>query len=356
MTPAPESMPDFTASSAALRAAAPAPVPSDRPRIVVTNRLHDEVLARLRACGEVDMNPSLEPWPPRELARRLTDADAMMGFMTDRVDEATLMQAPALRIVSCALKGHDAYDVDACTRRGIWVSIVPDLLTEPTAELAIGLAISLGRHVREGDHYVRSQTYQGWRPHLYGAGLKDATVTVLGQGRVGSAIVDRLAGFACSRLLGVDPAGHHPDVEPAALDDAFAASDVVFVAAPLTGQTRHLVGTRLLALSRPGQLIVNVGRGSVVDEVAMAQALQRGQVGGYAADVFGCEDWALADRPPTIPAALLAQPGTLFTPHLGSAVRGVRLAIEHRAADNILAALAGGRPADAINQPVGMAA
>lgn len=212
------------------------------------------MLTRLQACGEIEMNPS-----------------ALMSFMTDRIDDATLAQAPSLRIVSCALKGHDAYDVDACTRRGIWVSIVPDLLTEPTAELAIGLAIALGRHVREGDSFIRNQTYQGWRAHLYGAGLKDAIVAVLGQGRVGSAIVDRLAGFACGRLLGVDPAAHHPDVVPATLDEAFAASDVVFVAA-----------------------------------------------------------------------------------HLGSAVRGVRLAIEHRAADNILAALAGTRPADAINQPVGV--
>lgn len=275
----------------------------------------------------------------------------MMGFMTDRVDERVLDGAAALQIVACALKGFDSYDVEACTRRGVWVSIVPDLLTEPTAELAVGLAISLGRHVRPADQWVRSGAFEGWRPTFYGTGLAGSLVAVVGLGQVGRAIVRRLAGFDC-QILGVDPDPVGVDgVTPAALVAAVGRADYVFLAAPLTPRTRHFISRELLATARHGSLWINVGRGSVVDEDAIADALHAGAIGGYAADVFAFEDWSLPDRPSVIPKRLLAHPATLFTPHIGSAVTTVRRAIEHRAADNIIAVLEGRTPPDAINRP-----
>ena len=205
---------------------------------------------------------------------------------------------------------------------------MPDLLTEPTAELAIGLAIGLGRHVRAGDALVRAGGYRGWRAQLYGRGLHESVVAVVGLGQVGSAIATRLAGFGCRHLLGVDPAARMPGIEAASLDEALSAADYLILAAPLTPATRHLIDARRLQQCRDGQLLVNVGRGSVVDEEAVVDALESGQLGGYAADVFACEDWGLPDHPREIPPALLAHPRTLFTPHLGSAVTRVRLAIE----------------------------
>lgn len=322
-----------------------------RPRIVVTQPIHAEVLAFLEAAGSVEMHAGGEPWTPAQLAERVRDADALMGFMTDRVDAPLLAQAPRLRVVACALKGYDSYDVQACTRAGVWVSIVPDLLTEPTAELALGLAIALARHVKPGDDYVRSAQFRGWRPQLYGTGLAGATVAIVGLGQVGTAIAARLAGFGCSRIVGVDPSPSASGIPTVALDSALALAQFVFVAAPLTAQTHHLIGTAALARARPGQWLVNVGRGSVVDEEAVADALEAGTLAGYAADVFALEDWALADRPTVISPRLLAHRNTVFTPHLGSAVREVRMAIEQRAAENIVAVLAGGVPTDAINQP-----
>lgn len=321
------------------------------PRIVITNPIHDEVRARLEAVGRVEMNADPEPWTQAQLTSRLRDADAMMGFMTDCVDARLLMEAPHLRIVACALKGFDSYDVDACTRAGVWVSIVPDLLTEPTAELAMGLAIALARNVLPGDAHVRSGRFRGWRPRLYGTGLAGSTVAIIGLGKVGSAIAARLAGFGCARLLGVDPGPCPAGVEAASLEDAMAAADFVFVAAPLTPHSLGLVDAGVLAKARVGQFIINVGRGSVVDEDAVVGALDSGRLAGYAADVFACEDWGLPQRPDGIPGRLLTHPDTVFTPHLGSAVRAVRVAIEHRAADNILAALRGEEPGDAINRP-----
>lgn len=323
----------------------------DKPKILVTAPVHDEVRSRLREVGVLEMNTDATPWPPEELLRRAADATAMMGFMPDRVDATFLRAAPRLRMLACALKGYDNYDVAACTEAGVCVSIVPDLLTEPTAELAIGLAIGLGRHLLQADAYVRSGAFAGWRPHFYGTGLHGKVAAVVGMGRVGQAIAQRLQGFGCARIEGVDPNGTAAGTAHPTLEDAMSAADFVFVAAPLTPTNRHLIGAWALALAKPGQLMINVGRGSVVDETAVAEALAQGRLGGYAADVFECEDWCLPDRPATISPALLSHPCTVFTPHLGSAVSAVRLAIEQRAADNIVAYLEGKAPPDAINRP-----
>lgn len=322
-----------------------------RPRVVVAQPVHADVLQRLAEQAEVDCNPGPEAWPREVLARRLAEADALVGFMTERVDAALLSHAPRLRVVAGALKGADNYDATACARAGVWLTVVPDLLTAPTAELALGLAIGLARHVREGDAQVRGGGFGGWRAQLYGRGLDGSTAAVLGLGALGRAIAARLQPFGC-RVLGVDPAAPAPPgVDKLPFADALAGADFVFVALPLNPSTRHLVDARALAAAPRGALWINVGRGSVVDEGAMAAALESGQAGGYAADVFAFEDWAEPSRPAGVPAALRARTHTLFTPHLGSAVHGVRRAIEHRAVDNVLAVLAGQVPPDAINRP-----
>lgn len=327
--------------------------PVSRPRVVVAQPVHGDVLERLAAVAEVDVNPGPEAWSSVALARRLEQADALIGFMTERVDAALLAQAPRLRVVAGALKGADNYDAAACSAAGVWLTVVPDLLTAPTAELALGLAIGLARHVRQGDALVRVGAFDGWRAQLYGRGLDGSTAAVLGLGALGQAIAARLLPFGC-RVLGVDPAVPSlPGVAVLPLAAALPQADFVFVALPLTAATRHLLGAEALAAAPRGTLWVNVGRGSVVDEAAMAAALESGQAGGYAADVFAFEDRADPQRPAGVTAALRARTNTLFTPHLGSAVAGVRRAIEHRAVDNVLAVLQGHAPADAVNRPLG---
>ncbi len=324
---------------------------SGHPKIVVTNPIHQDVLARLETVARVVMNPAIEPWSAQELRAHIVDADAMMGFMTDCVDADLLEHAPRLRIIACALKGFDNFDIRACTEAGAWVSIVPDLLTDPTAELALGLAIALARNLRPGDALVRSGQFNGWRPNLYGTGLAGSTIAVVGLGQVGRAIIQRLAGFDCAKVIGVDPMQALPGEEVAFLDEALAQADFVFLATPLTDTSLHLLSADTLKHCQHGAFMINVGRGSVVDEEAIADALETGLLGGYAADVFACEDWGLPSRPAGVSERLRKSANTLLTPHLGSAVHAVRSAIEHRAADNIIAVLQGGEPADAINRP-----
>ena len=261
--------------------------------------------------------------------------------MTDHVDEAFLAACPRLRMIGCALKGPDNFDLAAYRRRGVPVPMVPDLLTAPTAELAVGLLIGLWRHLRAGDALMRSGACAGWRPILYGAGLQGATVAVLGFGRVGQAVIARLQGFGC-RLLGHDAGAPAPGgVVAMSLEELLPAADALVLALPLTPATRHILDTRRLAALPAHALVVNVARGSLVDEAAVAVALEAGRIGGYAADVFEMEDWALPNRPRAIPPALLAHPRTLFTPHLGSAVAQVRLAIEMAATQSLVAFFAG---------------
>jgi phosphonate dehydrogenase len=303
-------------------------------RIVATARIFPETRALLERAGTVLHPVGDEPWDKDRLRTALAGAEAMMAFMTDRVDAALLDAAPHLRVLACALKGADNIDIEACRARGIAVSIVPDLLTVPTAELAVGLAIGLARNIRAGDAAVRRE-FRGWRPTLYGLGLDGATVAILGLGRLGKAIAARLLPFGC-RLRGVDPENDAVGVDRMALEPALMGADLVIVALPLTAGTLGLVGRDALACLPRGALMVNIGRGSTVDEEAVVEALRTGRLGGYAADVFAMEDWALPDRPRSIPRQLLDDPRTLFTPHLGSATTTARRAIETEAASNIL--------------------
>lgn len=328
-----------------------------KPTVVVANWVHPEVRAFLEQHARVVCNETREPWPPRQLAEACREAHALIGFMTETVDEAFLAACPSLKVVACALKGFDNYDVSACTRRGIWITIVTDLLTAPTAELTVGHLIALGRHMPAGDRLVRAGRFEGWRPTLYGTGLDGSTIGLIGGGAVGKAVARRLAGFR-AQLLYWDKAPLSPDQEDALrltaanLDELAARSDFVCVCIPLNAESFHLVGASFLSRMRPGALLVNTARGSVVDEDAVADALESGHLGGYSADVFEMEDWALQDRPRSVNPRLLALPDrTFFTPHLGSAVDRIRRDIAMQAAMDVVEVLNGRRPPHAINQP-----
>jgi phosphonate dehydrogenase len=324
---------------------------------VLTHWVHPEVLELLGSSCDVVPNPTRDTLPRAEIVRRCREAQAVMVFMPDSVDEAFLEACPALRIVAAALKGYDNFDVEACTRRGVWFTIVPDLLTAATAELAIALLLSVSRHVQEGDRLVRSGRFAGWRPILYGAGLADRTVGLVGMGAIGLAVAQRLFGFE-THLIYTDPTPLHDALQAALraerleLPELLSRSDFVVVSAPLTPSTFHLIDRQALGQCKPGCYLINIGRGSVVDEQAVSEALDRGQLAGYAADVFEMEDWALPNRPHAIPQSLLDRPAqTVFTPHLGSAVESVRRDIALASARNILQALRGEVPRDAINRP-----
>jgi phosphonate dehydrogenase len=333
-------------------------MPTTTPRILVTHRVFPETKVILERAGSVIAPEQADAFSAAARLRHAQSATAMLAFMPDTVDDRFLSSAPDLRIVAAALKGYDNFDAPACARRGVWLTIVPDLLTDPAAELTIGLMIALARHVVAGDRHVRSGRYRGWRPSFYGRGLTGETAGFVGMGAIGRAIAKRLATFGMT-LVYADPQRisqrdeRHLRLVRVPLDRLLARADYVIIAAPLTGVTEHLFDRRRLARMKPGALLINPSRGSIVDEAAVASALAAGHLGGYAADAFEMEDWHRRDRPRVIPPTLRRHPNALFTPHLGSAVISARRAIERRAAENILDYFEGRPPRDAVAGPLG---
>ncbi|MBO9471072.1 hydroxyacid dehydrogenase [Endozoicomonas sp. G2_2] len=329
-------------------------VNSKRPAVVLTQKAFAETRERLAEHARLILNDGRNAWSASRLKEEAYTAEAIMAFMTDRVDEDLLAGCPQLKVVGGALKGYDNIDIEACTQRGIWVTNVPDLLTVPTAELAIGLTIGLARHIVAGDAFVRSGAFTGWSPRFYGTGLANRTVGIIGFGAIGQAIAQRMAGFdvrlCYSEISDRSETREYPEHLP--LHALLEASDIVVLAAPLTDTTLHLINRETVAMMRPHALLINPGRGSVVDEVAVREALLANRLGGYAADVFEMEDLSREPRPKAIDSALRRHPRTLFTPHLGSAVADVRRAIEMRAAENIIRVLMGGEPLDPVNRPL----
>jgi phosphonate dehydrogenase len=326
------------------------------PWVVVTHWVHPEVMARLAEFCEPVM-PSQEEgvWPQAQVRARARDAAGLVVCMADRVDERLLGACPQLRIVAGVLKGHDNIDVAECTRRGVWVTVLPDLLAAPTAELVVGLMLAVMRRIVEGDAHVRGGRFEGWRPVFYGTSLAGATVGIIGMGRLGRAAARRVRAFD-ARVIYSDreplpgTRGGELGARRVPLPELLAASDVVVPLVPLSESTYHLLGAAALAQLRPGALVVNAGRGSVVDEEAAARALEAGRLGGYAADVFAFEDQRSPCRPAGIPERLLAHPRTVFTPHLGSAVDEARREMGLAVAAQVRQALAGQRPDGAVNE------
>ena len=329
-----------------------------KPRVVITHWVHPEVVELLSQQCVLVPNPTRESLPGEEILRRTKDAQAIMVFMPDSIDEAFLRACPTLKIVSAALKGYDNFDVEACTRHGVWFSIVKESLTVPTAELAIGLLLAITRRMLSGDGVIRSGRFMGWRPQLYGMGLAGRTLGLIGMGAVGQAVARRAVGLEM-KVLYEDIVPLPKEKEEAwgltfvPLEDLLAKSDFVMPLLALKPDTFHLIHSHTIARMKPGSYLINICRGSVVDEGAVARALASGHLAGYAADVFEMEDWARADRPRSIPQALLDDiDHTFFTPHLGSAVDEIRREIALEAARHILQALNGEKPDGAINSPV----
>lgn len=326
-----------------------------KPKVVITNWVHPEVIELLEFSCEVIANPSKEALSREEIIQRAKDAEALMVFMPDTIDEAFLRECPNLKVIAAALKGYDNFDVAACTQRGIWFTIVPSLLSAPTAEITIGLLIGLGRRMLEGDRFIRTGKFAGWRPQFYSLGLANRTLGIVGMGALGKAIAQRLVGFEM-RLLYSDPVALPPEQEAAwnlsrvTFDTLIEVSDFVVLVVPLQPATFHLIDANTLAKMKPGSFLINPCRGSVVDEQAVCQALDSGHLAGYAADVFEMEDWYRSDRPYSIPQSLLENTNqTFLTPHIGSAVDELRQNIALEAAQNILQALQGQKPQGAVN-------
>ena len=307
---------------------------TSRPKIVVTNRIFQKRSLCFPRHGEVDLNTSNEPWSGGQVRARCADAVAIMAFMTDRLDASFVEACPNLKIIGGALKGADNIDVSAAERRGVWVTNVPDLLTVPTAELAIGLMLAAAGTSWPG---IAKSDCMGSQDGGPNSTVRESPVrpfSLLGLAAIGQALARRLAAFDC-HILACDtrakPEGMpFQGVTMVPFEHGLAQADFAVLAIPLSPETIHIINAGSLQKMKPGAFLVNVARGSLVDEAAVAKAIEAGHLGGYAADVFECEDWARDGHPASIHRGLAAGAGNCLTPHIGSAVRPVRREISSR--------------------------
>jgi glyoxylate reductase len=298
-----------------------------KPRIFLTKRLPEPVLERLQESFSI--------------GDEIAGSAGLVCIPADVVDARLFdVAGPELRIVANFGVGYDSVDVEEATRRGIVVSNTPDVLTGATAELTIALLLALLRRVAEGDRLVRRRNDWALAPtFMLGEGLAGKTLGIVGLGRIGNEVARLAQGFGM-RIVHTRGSGPYEELP---LDRLLAEADVVTLHVPLTPETRHLIGRRELAIMRAEAVLVNVARGSIVDEEALVKALTAGEIAGAALDVY--------EHEPKVSAGLLELENVVLTPHLGSATHAARQAMGMLCAEALEAVLLRNElPANAVNR------
>ena len=316
-----------------------------KPKILSTRPLFPAARTILNEHFEVDYYP--DRIPRAELLKRIADKDGLVCLLTEKVDEELLSTAPKLRIASTVSVGYDNIDVPACTAHKVVATNTPGVLDDTTADFAWTLLMAIARRLIEGDTWLRSGTWPGWDlDQLVGGDVWGKTLGVLGFGRIGRGVARRSLGFNM-RVLYNDAVRAPAEVEKELhaefvdRDRLFRESDFISVHVPLMPETRHLISTENLEKMKRTAFLVNTSRGPVVDEGALAEALENKKIAGAALDVF--------EHEPKVHPALLARKDVILTPHIASASVDTRTKMAVMAASNVIAHFQGKRPPNALN-------
>lgn len=316
-------------------------------RAYVTRRIHPAAEELLRAAGvEVEVNPHERALTPDELREAAAGADAVLCLLSDKITAELVAAAPRCRVYANYAVGIDNLDVAAATAAGVALCNTPDVLTGATAEVAWALLFAVARRVVEGDRMVRGGRFQGWGPlTLLGHDVAGRTLGIIGAGRIGAAMARRARGFDMPILYTkrtcasaeMDALGARRVELPQLLRE----SDFVSIHAPLTPDTRHMIGDEQFAMMKDSAILINTGRGPVVDEKALVRALRGGRIAGAGLDVY--------EREPHVEPELLALENAVLLPHIGSATHEARRRMAELAAQNILDHFAGRPPRTCMN-------
>jgi len=323
-----------------------------RPKIFITQPVAESAVARLRAVADVEMNPdTLHIATKSELLEKAPQLDILFCLLHDRVDRDIIAAGTRLRAIASMKITPSDIDVAAATARHIPVTVIAPIVTEATADIHFALLLAVARRVVEGDRLVRQGVFPGSQSaHLLGAWVFGRTIGLIGGGgRIGKAVAKRAQGFSMRTLYWTPRRKPESEEREAGLtyvpyDQLLSESDFVSVHAPLTAETRHLVGERELKLMKPTAFLVNTSRGPIVDEKALVRALKEKRIAGAGLDVF--------ENEPKVEPELLAMQNVVLTPHLGSAVTELRESMANVVVDNILAVLEGRRPPNCWNAEI----
>lgn len=308
-----------------------------KPRIVITRRVFPEVLERLASFDVLD-NQADADFSAAQWHERVRDAHALIASATDRIDAPLIEAAQRLRVVANIAVGYNNVDVTACSQRGIVVTNTPDVLTDTTADLGFALLLATARRVTEAEAWLRAGQWRRWElDQMLGLDVHHTTLGIVGMGRIGGAIARRAAGFSM-RILYHNRSRVVEEYGARWVDKAtlLRESDHVLLVLPYSAQSHHFIGTAELAQMKPTATLVNLARGGIVDDLALAHALKAGAIAAAGLDVY--------ENEPRVHPELLACKNVVLLPHIGSASRAARMAMANLAVDNCLAVLAGRPP------------
>ena len=315
---------------------------ANRPRVVLTRAWPEAAEAYLAGRYELTRNETDTPMDEAALRAALAEADALCPTVTDRI-HAGLYEGiePRVRIIGSYGVGFEHVDLEAAKAHGIAVSNTPEVLTECTADIAMGLLLVAARRMGEGERHVRAGAWVGWRPmHMVGTRVWGKTVGLVGFGRIGRAVARRAHFGFGMKVLYHDPypvpeeVARKTDATPCGtLDELLGAADFISLHCPSTPETRHLMNAERIARMQPHAFLVNTSRGDVVDQLALADALREGRLAGAGLDVYEGE--------PDVPEALTALENVVLLPPLGSGSLETRVAMGMRVAENLEAFFGG---------------
>ena len=320
-----------------------------KPTVYITRNLPEKGEHLLKQAGyDVQVNQHPRALKPEELAKAASDCDAMICLLSDKITKELMDAAPRCRMYANYAVGYDNMDVAAATAKDVRLSNTPDVLSIATAEMAWSLIFAAARRLGEGERMMRNGDFHGWEPlMLVGSEITGKTLGIIGAGRIGTAMGRMAQGFAM-RILYTKNSGTNGELDAIGgrrvdLDELLRESDIVSIHAPLTASTRHMIGAAQFPLMKPTAILVNTGRGPVIDEAALAIALAEKTIAAAGLDVY--------EREPAVESGLLKLDNVILAPHLGSATIEARTQMAELAARNVIDFLSGKTPRTCINPP-----
>ena len=322
-----------------------------RPAILVTRAIFPDVLEKLSQHFEVESNQADDLWTAHDFAQRMQNKVGALTTGADPVNTALLPHCPKLKICANMAVGYNNFDVPAMTAAGVLASNTPDVLTETTADFGFTLLMATARRVTESEHYLRAGHWKRWAYDMFAGGeVHGSTLGIIGMGRIGQGIAKRGAhGFGMkviyhnrSRLattLEADCRATYVGKE-----ELLKTADHVMLVVPYSKESHHTIGDAELALMKPTATLINIARGGIVDDAALARALRDKRIAAAGLDVFEGE--------PTVHPDLLTVPNVVLTPHIASATLGTRRAMAMLAADNLIGYLVHGKALTPLNPEV----
>jgi gluconate 2-dehydrogenase len=311
-----------------------------KPHILMARAVFPEVIEKLSQVAQVHVNEDDTVWSQAELVARLQGKQGVFTTGGDRIDQAVLKACPELRICANMAVGYNNFDIPSMTAAGVVATNAPDVLTETTADLGFALLMATARRLSESEHYLRAGRWTKWSFDMFaGSDIHGSTLGILGMGRIGQAIARRGAlGFGM-QVIYHNRSRLSPELEQqcqarlVSKSELLAQADHLVLVLPYTRDSHHAIGAAELAQMKPTATLVNIARGGIVDDAALAQALKQRKIAAAGLDVF--------EEEPKVHPALLEVPNVVLTPHIGSASIPTRKAMAHLAADNLVAFFTG---------------